>query len=77
MRDSTWRLLLNLDDFKYYHARQRYPIFSYKEIIEKLANAKNRSRYVVLETNKLFEYTFWDGESWYDKFKQLDDEYDG
>ena len=74
MKDSAWRLLLNLDDFKHYHARQRYPIFGYKKVIEELAKTKNRSRYVVLETNEDYEYTFWDGQSWYDEFKDWDDE---
>ena len=72
MKDSAWRLLLNLDDFNWYHARQRYPIYDRREILEELAKVENRSRYVVLETNELFEYTFWDGQSWYDEFIDFD-----
>ena len=37
---------------------------------------RNRSRFVVLETNEEYEYTFWDGRSWYDEFKDCDDDRD-
>ena len=74
MRPSQWQLLLNLGDFKYYHARQRYPIYDRREILAKLEECENRSRYIVLETNEEYEYTFWDGQSWYDEFKDFDHE---
>ena len=77
MRESSWRLLLDLNDFNDYHARQRYPIYGREEIVKKLAVFRNRSRFVVLETNEEYEYTFWDGQSWYDEFKDWDDERDG
>ncbi|MCY3979171.1 MAG: hypothetical protein OXG23_13815 [Chloroflexi bacterium] len=73
MYDSSWRLLLDLNDFDHYHARQRYRIFGYEEIIQALAPIRNRSRFIILETNEEYEYTFWDGQSWYDEFKDRKD----
>ena len=74
MNESSWRLLLDKNDFKEYHARQRYRIFGREEIIRMLAPYRNRSRFIVLETNEEYEYTFWDGQSWYDEFNDWDDE---
>lgn len=81
MQDSAWRLLLDLNDFEHYHARQRYRMYGYEDIIHILAPIRNRSRFIILETNEEYEYTFWDGQSWYDEFKDRkdfeDDDEDG
>ena len=76
MQDSAWRVVLDLKDFKEYHARQRYRTFGREDIVRMLAPFRNRSRFVVLETNEEHEYTFWDGQSWYDEFKDWDDDRD-
>lgn len=76
MKESAWRVVLDLKDFKEFHARQRYRIFGREEIVRMLAPFRNRSRFVVLETNEEYEYTFWDGQSWYDEFKDCDDDRD-
>lgn len=76
MKESAWRVVLDLKDFKEYHSRQRYRIFGREEIVRMLAPFRNRSRFVVLETNEEYEYTFWDGQSWYDEFKDWDDDRD-
>jgi len=56
-------------------------MYGYEDIIHILAPIRNRSRFIILETNEEYEYTFWDGQSWYDEFKDRkdfeDDDEDG